>query len=410
MAKVARSIYKGQVKFDTSNKTLYFLVLLMLVNALAYGTIIPLLYPFAKQFGLSEQGLGLLFASFSLFQFIATPIMGRLSDQYGRRPLLLLSIFGTGVSLIMFGLAQTVWQLFLARIIDGITGGNISVAQAVIADTTSGKERAKAFGLIGASFGFGFLLGPAIGGFLSTYGLSVPFIFSGILAFAATIFGYFFLEESLPATVRVHERTEPLFNFKEMITTLRRPVVGTLIWVSLIVSLGFNAFILGSQSFTNDVLHLSTLKIGIYFALTGLMSILMQAVGIKYILKTFKSKPLVVTGSLVLSAFFSVLVFLGTGYVSFTILSFLFFIASSPLMPLVSGLLSESVDPDEQGVVLGINQSYVSVGQIFGPLMAGFVATYSHASVFILSGIIFFVGFLIINVHKNQIAGIEEKQ
>ncbi len=382
----------------------------MLVNALAYGTIIPLLYPFAKQFGLSEEGLGLLFASFSLFQFLATPVMGRLSDQYGRRPLLLVSIFGTGVSLIMFGLAHSIWQLFLARIIDGITGGNISVAQAVIADTTSGKERAKAFGMIGASFGFGFLLGPAIGGFLSTYGLSAPFIFSGILAFIATIFGYFFLEESLPENVKVHERKEPLFNFGEMIHTLRKPVVGTLIWVSLIVSLGFNSFILGSQSFTNDVLHLSTLKIGIYFTLTGLISILMQAVGIKFILQKVKSKPLVVTISLLVAAVASAIVFLATGYISFTVLSFLFFIGSSPLMPLISGLLSESVHPDEQGVILGINQSYVSVGQVFGPLMAGFVANYSHESVFIMAGVIFAIGFVLINAHKNQIAGIEKTQ
>jgi multidrug resistance protein len=398
------------MKFDKSNKTLFFLVLLMLVNALAYGTIIPLLYPFAKQFGLSETGLGLLFASFSLFQFIATPIMGRLSDQYGRRPLLLFSIFGTGVSLIMFGLAQTVWQLFLARIIDGITGGNISVAQAVIADTTSGKERAKAFGMIGASFGFGFLLGPAIGGFLSTYGLSVPFIFSGILAFAATIFGYFFLEESLPDRVKAQESKEPLFNIGEMVRTLKRPVVGTFIWLSLIASLGFNAFILGSQSFTNDVLHLSTLQIGIYFSVTGLFSIFMQAFGIKIILEKFKSKPLVMTASLLLAAVSCGLVFLATGYISFTLLSFLFFISNSPIMPLLSGLLSEAVHQDEQGVILGINQSYVSVGQIFGPLMAGAVAKYSHSAVFILAGGIFALGFWIINAHKTQIARIEPKQ
>jgi MFS family permease len=352
----------------------------------------------------------LLFASFSLFQFLATPIMGRLSDQYGRRPLLLLSIFGTGVSLIMFGFAQTVWQLFLARIVDGITGGNISVAQAVIADTTSGKDRARAFGMIGASFGFGFLLGPAIGGFLSSYSLSAPFIFSGILAFIATIFGYFFLEESLPENIKVHERTEPLFNFGEMIQTLRKPVVGTLIGISLIVSLGFNSFILGSQSFTNDVLHLSTVQIGIYFTLTGLINILMQAVGIKFILQKLKSKVVVVTASLAVAALASGAVFFATDFTSFTVLSFFFFMGSTPLMPLVSGLLSESVHPDEQGVILGINQSYVSVGQVFGPLMAGFVAKSSHASVFILSCVIFAVGFAVITAHKQQIAGIEKTQ
>ena len=175
------------------NKTLIFLSILMLVNALAYGVIIPLLYPYAKTFGMTPLGLSLLFASFSLFQFLFTPIIGRLSDVYGRRPLLLFSILGTGLSLVMFGMSQSIWQLFVARIIDGITGGNMSVAQAVIADSIKGPERAKAFGMLGASFGFGFLVGPAIGGFLSQYSLSAPFFFSAGLAVISTIFVYFFL-------------------------------------------------------------------------------------------------------------------------------------------------------------------------------------------------------------------------
>lgn len=395
------------MKFDKSNKTLFFLVLLMLVNALSYGVIIPLLYPFARQFGIGETGLGFLFASFSLFQFIATPIIGRLSDQYGRRPLLLLSLFGTGLSLIMFGLARTAWQLFLARILDGITGGNISVAQAVIADTTSGKERAKAFGMIGASFGFGFTFGPAIGGFLSGIHLSAPFIFSGLLAMAATVFGYYYLEESLPANVRNHERKEPMFNIKEMIVTLQRPVVGSLIWGGLFVSLAFNSFILGSQSFTNDVLLLNTFQLGLYFTFTGLISVLMQAVGMRFILQKFESKPAVITVSLLCAAVCSSLVFFATGYLSFTLLSFVFFVSSTPLMPILSGLLSESVTNEEQGVVLGINQSYVSIGQIFGPLAAGFIAQYSHSSVFIMAGMLFFVAFLILDSHRKQIARIE---
>lgn len=399
------------MKFDTSNKTLVFLVVLMLVNALAYGTIIPLLYPYAERFGIGPVGMSLLFASFSLFQFIATPIMGRLSDQYGRRPLLIISLFGTGVSLIMFGLAQTVWQLFLARIIDGITGGNISVAQAVIADTTKGPERAKAFGMLGASFGFGFLLGPAIGGFLSSqFGLSAPFIFSGILGIVASIIGFFFLQESLPKAVRVHERKEPLFNIGEMVTTLGKPVVGMLILVTLFVSLAFNAFILGSQSITNDVLKLTPLQIGFYFSGTGLLSIIMQAAGVAFLVKVLKTKPKVVITSLMAAGVFAVVLFFAHSIVPFVLISFLFFVSSAPLMPLLSGLLSESVHPDEQGVVLGINQSYVSLGQIVGPLLAGAVIRYSHSAVYLVTGVLFFIGFWIIYSHERQIARIEKTQ
>ena len=398
------------MKIDTSNKTLIFLMILMLVNALAYGTIIPLLYPFAERFGIGPVGLSLLFASFSLFQFLATPVMGRLSDQYGRRPLLLISILGTGISLIMFGLAQSIWQLFLARIIDGITGGNMSVAQAVIADTTSGKDRAKAFGMLGASFGFGFLFGPALGGLLSTYSLSAPFIFSGVLAIFASIFGYFFLQESLSKEIAVKERKEALFNFAEMVRTLNRPVVGMLISVSFFVSIAFNAFILGSQSITNDVMHLTPFQIGMYFTLIGLVSVVMQAVGVGMILKVIKSKPLVVTGSMFMTAFFCGLLYLAHAFPIFAAITGFYCIASAPLMPLLSGLLSESVHADEQGVVLGINQSYLSLGQILGPLMAGLVTKISISSVFLMSAVLFFAGFMVIFTHERQIARIEDKQ
>lgn len=147
----------------------------MLVNALSYGTIIPLMYPYSARFGINALGLSLLFACFSLAQLIATPIIGRLSDKYGRKPLLLLCLGGTGLSLALFASAQNVAMLFVARILDGITGGNNSVAQAAIADSSTGKDRAQAFGLLGASYGFGFLLEPALGGVLSEISLSTPF-------------------------------------------------------------------------------------------------------------------------------------------------------------------------------------------------------------------------------------------
>ncbi len=396
------------MKIDKSKKTLTFLVVLMLVNALSYGTIIPLLYPFAERFGIGPVGLSLLFASFSLFQFIATPIIGRLSDQYGRRPLLLLSLFGTGISLIMFGLATTVWQLFVARILDGITGGNISVAQAVIADTTSGKDRAKAFGMLGASFGFGFLIGPAIGGFLSTYSLSAPFIFAGVLAIVATVFGYFYLEESLPARISTHERKEPIFNLGEMISTLKKPVVGTFIIASLFVSLAFNSFILGTQALTNDVLNLTTFQIGLFFSFTGLLGIIMQAFGVGYLLKIIQSKQTIITYSLLLAALTSAILFFAHSFEVFAALSFLFFITNAPAMPLLSGLLSESVDADQQGVILGINQSYVALGQIIGPLLAGFITGYSFSGVFLATGLLFATAFATMFKHQRQIARIEK--
>ncbi|MBI5044767.1 MAG: MFS transporter [Candidatus Levybacteria bacterium] len=149
-------------KFIPQDRNLFIIALIAVVNMLGYGIIIPILYAYSKKFGLSDFDNGLLFAIFSICQFFSTPIIGRLSDKYGRRPLLLTSIIGTAISFFMMAFAPNVLFLFFARALDGLTAGNIPVAFAVISDTTKPEERAKAFCLIGAAFSFGFIFGPAI--------------------------------------------------------------------------------------------------------------------------------------------------------------------------------------------------------------------------------------------------------
>ncbi len=145
-----------------NNRNLGIIAIIALVNSIGYGVIIPVMLPYAEKFGLSVFQYGLLFALFSLCQFLATPIIGRLSDKYGRRPLLIISCAGTALSFFLAAFAPNAFVLFIARALDGITAGNIPVAQAVISDTTEPKDRAKGFGIIGASFGFGFIAGPLI--------------------------------------------------------------------------------------------------------------------------------------------------------------------------------------------------------------------------------------------------------
>src|SRR3990167_7913986 len=144
------------------NRNILIIALIAIVNALGYGIIIPILYAYSLKYGLTDFQNGLLFSTFSLSQFISTPIIGRLSDKFGRRPLLIISISGTALSFFMMAFAPNALFLFLARALDGITAGNIPVASAVISDTTTSKDRAKGFGVIGASFGFGLIFGPAI--------------------------------------------------------------------------------------------------------------------------------------------------------------------------------------------------------------------------------------------------------
>lgn len=381
---------------ESQNKrALLFLAAVMVVNALAYGTIIPLMYPYAQRFGIGPLGISLLFASFSLFQFLATPIIGRLSDIYGRRPLLLISIFGTGLSLMLFASATSIWMLFVARILDGITGGNMSVAQAVIADRIHGKDRAKAFGLLGASFGFGFLVGPAIGGLLSEISLTAPFWFAGILAILAAVFGYFFLEESLHPDNRRNHGDEPILDFTKLLTALKIPVMGLLILTVFVTSLAMNNFIIGFQSYTNDVLNLSPRNIGLIFALSGVVNIIMQGFGIKYLLKHFKNHERLVLVSEIGAAIFLAALAFTSGVTWFIIVLIFFMFFNAPIQTIVSSMISERAHGKEQGEILGVSNSYMSLGQILGPIMAGMIATRNIHAVFFVGGVLMVIALYI---------------
>src|SRR3954471_24885574 len=175
---------------DTSEKQKFFtkpllvIFITVLIDLIGFGIVIPVLPYYIESFGATPFQLGLLVASYSVMQFIFSPVLGGMSDRYGRRPVLFFSLLGTSVGFLLVGLAGALWVIFAGRILDGITGGNISTAQAYIADVTTRKDRARGMGLIGAAFGLGFVLGPAIGGVLSRWGTHVPFIFAACLALA----------------------------------------------------------------------------------------------------------------------------------------------------------------------------------------------------------------------------------
>lgn len=350
--------------------------MVMVVNAVSYGIIIPLLYPYAEKFGLTPTGLGFLATSFSIAQFIATPILGRLSDRVGRKKVLVACMFGTSASLGVFALAQSLVVIFLARIIDGVTGGTNSVAQAMIADVTDGEERTKAFGILGASFGVGMLVGPALGGLLSSFGLTAPFWFAAALSLFSAILGWVVLPETLEVR-EVSTEKKPLFDIAKIRHSLMEPVIGPILLIIFVSAIAMNAFIFGFQTYTNDVLEMSPRNIGILFSLFGIVMIVMQVRGIPFLLNLFPSRRQIIRYTALGAAILYIILPFMHSVPTFAAVSLLAGAIGAPLGVVLSALLSARTHKTDQGVMMGISQSFTSMGQIIGPVLAGLVSSYS---------------------------------
>jgi multidrug resistance protein len=403
MFQKARNTFNPSLKKGQQFSVLVLLSVVMLVNSLSYGIIIPLLYPYAALFGIGPLELGLLFAAFSIAQFFATPVIGRLSDSYGRKPLLLLSLFGTSLSLVLFAIAWSAPVLFIARILDGITGGNITVAQAIIADTYPPKERSKGFGILGAAFGFGFLFGPAIGGLLSVIHITAPFWFAAALAAVSSIIGYFILPETLSDKNRARVTKEPLFNFTKLAKSIALPMVGPLLVLTLLANTAHMVLVMGFQTSSVDVLQLNATQIGFIFTGIGVVNLVMQGFGVHYLLKKGVSKNLLMMTSLVLVVLS--LIWLGFihGLVLFVIVSLLYSLFFAPQMIVITQFISEKTSDEDQGGMLGINQSYGSIGQIAGPAIAGVIALlFGVSAVYFVAAGLFLVA---IAVFQHGVSG-----
>lgn len=375
------------------NRNLLVVMIVMVVNAISYGVIIPLLYPYAQEFGLSASDMSLLVVAFSLAQFISTPIIGRLSDKFGRKPLLLICLLGSSVSLALFASATSAFMLFAARLIDGATGGNVSVAQAIIADSTKGRDRAKAFGMLGAAFGFGFTFGPAIGGLLSKHSITAPFWFASLIAFVGVVLGTFILKET-NLNKQTSIKMKGLFNFDSLSRALFKPITGPVLLTSFLALIAVNAMVIGFQSKSVDTLNLDTTQIALMFTIYGVVSIVMQGFGIRIIIDKVKSQLSALKVSIALSIVAMLFVALPYGYAYFFIAMMVFGVVSSPQGAIITNMISSRTKSEDQGGILGINQGYSSIAQIVGPLAAGAVVGFGPTYVFLITAGFFGISLL----------------
>jgi len=379
-------------KFNFKYATIFLIVFL---DLLGVGIVLPLLPFYAEKFTSNAIIITSMVTAYSLMSFIFTPILGHFSDKYGRKPILIISQLGSAVGYLFLAFASNIYILFLSRIIDGITGGNISTAQAYITDISSKEERRKAFGIIGAAFGLGFMLGPTIGGLLGHINIMLPGIFGAVMATGASILVYLKLPET---TVKGKEVEK--YSFKQMFSVLKNNFVAKIIITSIFFGLAFSGMQSVFSLYNQKLLGFQERENGLLFGYIGLISILMQVYFLRKLEKKYGDKPLIKI-SLIADMIGLFLLFL-MPFVQFKLLFLMlgitmFGFGNGIFNPTIRALLTKGVD--QYGKYLGIFASYISLTMIFGPIISGFLyetvgpsISFLASSVLMLLGVISFWG------------------
>ncbi len=345
----------------------------LFLDLLGFGMILPILPFYAESFGATAFHIGLLSASFSLMQFFFAPFWGRISDRVGRRPIILMSLLGSSVSLLLFGLAQSLFMLFLARIFAGIFMANLSAAQAYIADVTPPEERARGMGLVGAAFGLGFIFGPTFGGLLSAHGLAFPAYVASGLALVNFISAFFLLPESRSKEAIAHSRYHKrlsAFDLRQFKKAVFHPLVGLFLILFFFVTLAFANLESTFALMTERHFGYDAKDNGYLFAYIGVLVAIIQGGLIGPLSKRFGEGKLLTAGLLFQAAGFLFLPYTHSILILLVLLGFIS-IGSGLANPSLQSLISRNTHEDQQGGVLGVSQSMGSLARVLGPAWGG---------------------------------------
>ncbi len=403
----------------TSNRRASLAVVfgIVLLDLLGFGILIPQLGVYGVRFDGSPFAVGLLLTVYSLMQFLFAPLLGRLSDRYGRRPVLLYSVAGSMVGYLLFAFADSLEMLFLARIVDGISGGNISTAQAYVADITTVENRARGMGLVGAAFGIGFLCGPAVGGLLGSIGGNRAIgLFAAALAFTNLVLAFFFLPES--HRERGAARTPWRLPLSGILERIRVPVAGRVLLLFLLFTVAFaqmegtfSVFLLTQHlargvlvpdgllsvhsGATDELAKQASLKVSYVFATVGLVSALIQGGLIGRLKARFGEANLAVAGMVAAAAGIG-LIPAAPSYAWFFAPVVVMAAGSALVNPSLSALISIHSPKERQGEMLGAYQSMGSLGRIVGPALGGFLFTVSSpAAPYVVSCALLLLGTMV---------------
>ena len=358
-------------------KEFFTLFLIQVTEVFGFSLILPFLSLYAQDLGANPFQVSLMLTIFSFFQFFMAPVMGKLSDIYGRKPLLMFSQLATFVSFLLLAFANSIWMIAASRIVDGLFGSNAVIAQAYLSDISSEEERSEAMGISGMAFGFGFLVGPALGGFLAQqFGYSVPAFLAAGLSLLTMLMTHFILKESVkrPAGQKVptFKLSWEMFELKGFtkyfkIEELRELYAIFFLFFTSQVIFTSNISIYGSQKF-----GINSQDVGFILAGVGLVNIVMQGGLLKKILTKFGELKTFISAFVVLLVFFTLMALIHNKYM-FIIAMSLFAVGMALFRPVVMGNISRQAPKGQQGAVLGVTSSLGSISQVIGPMIGGLI-------------------------------------
>lgn len=383
--------------------TLIFLV--VFIDLLGFGILIPILPTFAvKVLNMNESSVGIVVAVYSLTQFLFNPLFGSLSDRFGRRTIILISLLLNATGYIVFAFTHSFLMLIVSRVIAGVGGSSIGVAQAYIADVTTIQDRAKGMGLIGVAFGLGFVFGPMLGGVLSGFGYEITGFASASFSLLAFILSYFFLPESLKDLAdNVARKTRKLLDIKALGEVFKQKsslfVITLTFFLTFSIANIYGTFaLLGSQNF-----GFTDFDNGMLFGIMGIVSVIMQGFLMGKLTKRFSQLQLLIIGFLSLALGLAMIPYGSTFFMMSVILG-LMSVGTGALQPILLSLISQVASETEQGMVLGLNQSLSSLARVLGPLWGGFAFQYLGYQIpfftgAIVSGTLLFYCYKNFNIH-----------
>lgn len=378
---------KGWTEMTQKKKKIVLLILManMFITMGGIGILIPVLPSYLEIFGVGGQVLGFLIASFAFAQFLLSPVAGDLSDRYGRKIFIIGGLFVYGVSQILFGLATHVWILFIARFLSGVGAAFIMPPiMAYVADITTVEERGKGMGMIGAAISLGFMIGPGLGGFLANVDLHFPFFLAGIIALIASIFSIIVLPNVPPQMKETEEvKRENIIN--QLVRSVKTPYFILLI-VVFTFSFGISNFQSTLSMFLTHKFDYSPTDIAIVITVGGFAGVILQMFIIDNLFKRFGEMK-VIYANLIAAAISMVLMIYISGFFVILFVTTLFQIATVFIRPAVNTLISKFAGAD-QGFAAGMNNAYMSLGNMVGPALAGVLLEWNMASPFILGTVI----------------------